>query len=37
MLEGVVLKKKEQKLTKAFSEKNNLSHKCRKETKLYKF
>ena len=37
MLECVVLKKKEQKLTKAFSEKNNLSHKCRKETKLYKF
>lgn len=37
MLEGVVLKKRDQKLTKAFSEKNNLSHKCRKETKLYKF
>ena len=36
MLEGVVLKKKEQKLTKAFSEKNNLSIKCRRPTKNYR-
>jgi hypothetical protein len=36
MLEGVVLKKKEQKLTRGLSEKNNMSHKCRKSTKNYK-
>jgi hypothetical protein len=37
MLEGFVLKKKNQKLVKAFAEKNNMSHKCRKETKNYRF
>jgi ATP-dependent DNA ligase len=37
MLEGFVLKKKKQKLTIGISEKNNLSHKCRKETKNYRF
>ena len=37
MLEGLVLKKKEQKLTRGLSEKNNLSHKCRKPTKNYNF
>lgn len=37
MLEGFVLKKRNQKLTKGLSEKNNLSHKCRKETKNYRF
>ena len=37
MLEGFVLKKKSQKLTPGFSEKNNMSHKCRKPTKNYKF
>lgn len=37
MLEGFVLKKKNQKLTKGYIEKNNMSHKCRKETKNYKF
>lgn len=36
MLEGVVLKKKEQKLTRGLSEKNNMSHKCRKPTKNYR-
>ena len=36
MLEGVVLKKKEQKLTRAFTEKNNLSMKCRRPTKNYR-
>ena len=36
MLEGVVLKKKEQILRKALSEKNNLSHKCRRPTKNYR-
>lgn len=37
MLEGVVLKKKEQKLTRGLSEKNNMSHKCRKPTKNYRY
>lgn len=37
MLEGVVLKKKEQKLMRGLSEKNNMSHKCRKSNKLYRF
>jgi hypothetical protein len=37
MLEGFVLKKRNQKLVKAFSEKNNMSHKCRKETKNYRY
>jgi hypothetical protein len=37
MFEGFVLKKKSQKLTPAFSEKNNMSHKCRKPTKNYSF
>jgi len=36
MLEGVVLKKKKQKLTRGLSEKNNMSHKCRKPTKNYR-
>ena len=36
MLEGVVLKKKEQKLTNALSEMNNISLKCRKPTKNYR-
>jgi hypothetical protein len=36
MLEGVVLKKKKQKLTRGLSEKNNLSIKCRRPTKNYR-
>jgi len=36
MLEGVVLKKKTQKLTRGLSEKNNMSTKCRKSTKNYR-
>jgi hypothetical protein len=36
MLEGFVLKKKNQKLMRGLTEKNNLSHKCRKPTKNYR-
>lgn len=36
VFEGFVLKKKEQKLFKGLSEKNNMSHKCRKPTKNYR-
>lgn len=36
VFEGFVLKKKQQKLTKGLSEKNNLSHKCRRTTKNYR-
>jgi len=37
MFEGFVLKKINQKLTRGTTEKNNLSHKCRKPTKNYVF
>ena len=36
VFEGFVLKKKQQKLIKGLSEKNNLSHKCRRTTKNYR-
>jgi hypothetical protein len=36
MIEGFVLKKKNQKLMRGLTEKNNLSHKCRKPTKNYR-
>ena len=37
MFEGFVLKKKSQKLQTGLTEKNNMSHKCRKPTKNYRF
>jgi hypothetical protein len=37
MLEGVVLKRKEQKLNRGLTEKNNISIKCRKDCKSYKY
>jgi len=37
MFEGFVLKKINQKLTRGTTEKNNLSHKCRKSTRNYHF
>jgi len=37
MLEGLVLKKRYQKLTRGLVPLNNLSHKCRKITKNYSF